>query len=74
MKHGINDPCPCESQKKYKKCCELKQASKKIEATILHSGASQVAQTNQLSSMFFKNVLKTEPQSLDKKDIKKGSP
>lgn len=25
---GRNDPCPCGSGKKYKKCCELKEASK----------------------------------------------
>lgn len=26
MKVGRNDPCPCESGKKYKHCCERKQA------------------------------------------------
>jgi hypothetical protein len=25
MKVGRNDPCPCESGKKYKQCCALKQ-------------------------------------------------
>jgi len=25
-KVGRNDPCPCGSGKKYKKCCELKRA------------------------------------------------
>jgi preprotein translocase subunit SecA len=25
-KVGRNDPCPCGSGKKYKKCCELKQS------------------------------------------------
>jgi hypothetical protein len=27
-KVGRNDPCPCGSGKKYKKCCELKEAPK----------------------------------------------
>ncbi len=40
-KPSRNDPCPCGSGKKYKKCCELKKpASKKFTATLLGSGES----------------------------------
>lgn len=32
---GRNDPCPCGSGKKYKKCCEAKTKHKKINAQLL---------------------------------------
>ena len=38
MKHapGRNDPCPCGSKLKYKKCCELKKNQpKKFSAEVL---------------------------------------
>ena len=45
-KVGRNDPCPCGSGKKYKKCCEAKQR-KKFEATLL-SGNPEASKTNKL--------------------------
>lgn len=45
-KVGRNDPCPCGSGKKYKKCCELKE-SKKFEATVLKAG-SEASKTQKL--------------------------
>lgn len=30
---GNNDPCPCGSGKKYKKCCRLKQHDETVEMT-----------------------------------------
>ncbi|MFA5974850.1 MAG: SEC-C metal-binding domain-containing protein [Elusimicrobiota bacterium] len=32
MDIGRNDPCPCKSGKKYKKCCETKNEAKEREA------------------------------------------
>ena len=32
---GRNDTCPCGSGKKYKKCCELKQQSKRGNTLLL---------------------------------------
>jgi hypothetical protein len=41
QKVGRNDPCPCGSGKKYKKCCEQRLgAKKKIQATALSGGIS----------------------------------
>lgn len=40
---GRNDPCPCGSGKKYKKCCELRLGKRKFTATVLSSGASKVS-------------------------------
>ncbi len=37
-KVGRNDPCPCGSGKKFKKCCEEKVTRKKFDATIISSG------------------------------------
>ncbi len=40
-KVGRNDPCPCGSGKKYKKCCEDKLGAKrKFEASVISSGLS----------------------------------
>ena len=36
-KVGRNDPCPCGSGKKFKKCCEEKVKHKKFEATVITS-------------------------------------
>ncbi len=38
QKVGRNDPCPCGSGKKFKKCCEDKVRHKKFEAAIIPSG------------------------------------
>lgn len=32
MKIGVNDPCPCGSLKKYKKCCLIKQQQQEADA------------------------------------------
>ncbi len=46
-KTGRNDPCPCGSGKKYKKCCELKEPRKltahKIEGEGLSKSASSIS-------------------------------
>jgi hypothetical protein len=35
MNIGRNDPCPCNSGKKYKKCCLLKLDQLKVDSIIL---------------------------------------
>ena len=43
-KPGRNDPCPCGSGKKYKKCCELKATpKKKFQAQILTNQPSAIS-------------------------------
>ena len=43
---GRNDPCPCGSGKKYKKCCWEKEQNKKhrFTATLLSKSANAVQQ------------------------------
>jgi hypothetical protein len=55
-KVGRNDPCPCGSGKKYKKCCEEKVKSKKFTAQILEPAAAQPA--NKLTSLFKQSHIK----------------
>lgn len=59
QKVGRNDPCPCGSGKKYKKCCELKQKHKKLTADVVSASAPQSSatqETSKVSSLFFKRV------------------
>jgi hypothetical protein len=50
-KVGRNDPCPCGSGKKFKKCCELKTARRSIgSAQIMTGGAGK------MSSLFNRRV------------------
>ncbi len=59
-KPGRNDPCPCGSGKKFKKCCEMRPIPKKINAQLLSGdGAAKV------SSLFFKkSPPKEEPPNV----------
>jgi hypothetical protein len=63
-KVGRNDPCPCGSGKKFKKCCEMKQQHKKIHAQVLAPQTQATQETSKLSSLFFKRVSvpKTPPE------------
>ncbi len=49
QKVGRNDPCPCGSGKKFKKCCELKDQKKKFKAELISA-----QQPSKVSSLFFK--------------------
>ncbi|HUD01261.1 MAG TPA: SEC-C metal-binding domain-containing protein [Rhabdochlamydiaceae bacterium] len=49
-KVGRNDPCPCGSGKKFKKCCESKTQKKSIGSAQILSG------TNKMSSFFQRHV------------------
>lgn len=52
-KPGRNDPCPCGSGKKYKKCCEAKEASGRFTATKLDAQSeSQMKKAAGLTSLF----------------------
>jgi len=50
LKAGRNDPCPCGSGKKMKKCCAA-ASPKKFEASVLSSGSD-----SKLFSLFNKQV------------------
>lgn len=61
LKVGRNDPCPCGSGKKFKKCCENKQKHKKIHAQLLTSPTKPTEDTSKVSSLFFQKASK-DPQ------------
>lgn len=57
-KVGRNDPCPCGSGKKYKKCCEARLGPKrKFQASVISSGMSSgeelKGKATQISTNFF---------------------
>ena len=49
-KVGRNDPCPCGSGKKFKKCCEAKAQKRSLGSAQVLSGASK------MSSFFQRHV------------------
>jgi len=55
-KVGRNDPCPCGSGKKFKKCCELKATKRSIGSAQILSG------TNKMSSLFNRRIAPITPQ------------
>lgn len=58
-KVGRNDPCPCGSGKKYKKCCAMKTPMQKLAEKITVSApqaAPQVPGVSKLSGLFQQNV------------------
>ncbi len=84
-KVGRNDPCPCGSGKKFKKCCEDKVKHKKFDAQVLSNGGSQDGQTTgkkivetdkaaKLSTGFFQRIVapkvQTPPPPQDHPDTK----
>ena len=63
-KAGRNDPCPCGSGKKFKKCCENKETHKKFHAEVLTPAAPQsveTKETSKVSSLFFKRTSAPKP-------------
>lgn len=54
-KIGRNDPCPCGSGKKFKKCCESKMIGKRFMASKIE-GTNVLKQTSNLSSLFQKSI------------------
>ena len=57
-KVGRNDPCPCGSGKKFKKCCEKKMIGKKFVASKLEAPSLQnrITQAGGLTSLFKNKV------------------
>ena len=59
QKVGRNDPCPCGSGKKFKKCCEEKVAKKKFSAELLVGGQEGeiTHKAQKVSTNFFQRVV-----------------
>lgn len=62
-KVGRNDPCPCGSGKKYKKCCEEKLSRRKFHAEVLTTASqpAEAQETSKVSSLFFKRAVAPTP-------------
>ena len=64
-KPNRNDPCPCGSGKKFKKCCELKTGSKKINAQVISTGS----EASKVSSLFMKKTKPDQTSSAEHPDL-----
>lgn len=59
-KTGRNDPCPCKSGKKFKKCCESKMIGGRFMATRVDQKSSdQIQKTVNLTSFFQARLAET---------------
>lgn len=65
-KTGRNDPCPCGSGKKFKKCCESKMIGKKYLANKLDQASSVAGRVSGLTSFFQNKVTAPQPTSATK--------
>lgn len=61
---GRNDPCPCGSGKKYKKCCGEAGKPKFQAQQITSNVPPQAGGANRVASLFFKRdpLLPVEPE------------
>ena len=59
-KTGRNDPCPCGSGKKFKKCCESKMLGGRFMAAKVDAeSAPQIRKTVNLTSLFHARLSET---------------
>ncbi len=72
-KPGRNDPCPCGSGKKFKKCCESVMIGKKFMASKLDQVSSLQGKVTGLTS-FFKTNVATPNSEESKKSFQATSP
>lgn len=64
-KTGRNDPCPCGSGKKFKKCCESKMLGGRFMATKADTeSSSQIQKTLNLTSFFNARLAETPKKPL----------
>ncbi len=64
-KAGRNDPCPCGSGKKFKKCCESKMIGGRFMATKVELDASaQIKKTVNMTSLFNAHLAQTPKKPL----------
>ncbi len=71
-KVGRNDPCPCGSGKKHKKCCEGKVVSKKFKAEVLSNTPVQpqiTQETARVSNLFFRKEASPKPPEEPKNPV-----
>ena len=74
---GRNDPCPCGSGKKFKKCCAQKSPMERrtfsaIDTSAVQSKISQI--TGMVSKTIRENTPEEKPKGLEEKVNKKPPP
>ncbi len=70
---GRNDPCPCGSGKKYKKCCEAKDtAPRKLKGVQIPTGLGTGQAMNSLFSRNVTPINQQVPPPVIKPDQKKA--
>lgn len=62
-KMGRNDPCPCGSGKKFKKCCESKGSKRSIGHAEVMTGP------HKMSSLFHRHVVPKTPEEPIQNDV-----
>lgn len=67
-KPGRNDPCPCGSGKKFKKCCESKMLGGRFKATQIDSKDADEMQKAKGITSLFHNLSKDIPKKTDASD------
>lgn len=68
-KVGRNDPCPCGSGLKYKKCCYGKPPKPKFKAAVIKSGKSE-AKIPGLMTKFQQEAAEKQNFSMTTKDFR----
>ena len=73
-KVGRNDPCPCGSGKKFKKCCESKMIGGRFMATKVDSQSSAlIHKSSHLSSLFQKKLSETPKKPQGEQETESNS-
>jgi len=64
---GRNDPCPCGSGKKYKKCCGIKKSMQSRSFSKVDIENSK-ASIQRITGLISQTIRKTSPEAADKLD------
>ncbi len=64
---GRNDPCPCGSGKKYKKCCGGKTPMQRRKFTHITSGGTAPQSLGKITSMMSQTAEENKPKEEPKK-------
>ena len=74
-KAGRNDPCPCGSGKKFKKCCEAKMSLSHFSAAKIDlASAPQVQKATSLTSLFQSSTFAIPQKTLPSPEATAPSP
>ncbi len=69
---GRNDPCPCGSGKKYKKCCAQKSLLQRRKFTAVTPTRPVEGSVQRIAGMLSKDPPAEPPKALDEKVKKQG--